>query len=264
MTQSLPLRRLVVAADGSAGGARALETGAELAAAAGAVAAVVTVAADAAAAERAVDTVRPQLARFPATARVAHHVVTGVPSIEIARRAELAHADLIVLNAEPGTVDGLLRRSRVPMLIVPAERRRGSAPGHPWHHILAALDGSPRSAEVLAAAFAVGAVFESDVLALHVEPDLGAAAGAHPRAGTMRHAEALRDAAEAAWGGGAAVAACDVIVRQGDPVAEIAQALHDEPIDLLVLGHDRTGARRSGVGTRLLARARIAVLVVPL
>ena len=88
----------------------------------------------------------------------------------------------------------------------------------------------------------------------------------------MHHAlrEALTEAAHAAWSrdrAATAVAGCEVIVRQGDPVVEILKIVREEHVDLLVVGACR-GAAAGGnaarsIATRLLERARSAMLTVP-
>ncbi len=206
----------------------------------------------------------------------------GVPAVEVARWSETEGADLIVLGREPrwrlnraglgGTIEGTVRRARVPCLI--------ATPGpNAYRRILAAVDAGPDSTAVLEASFALGRLFGSQVLALHVERPLALAEAALPRTETMRHATAVAGAAAAAWRqdpedslpqtvtSREPLAACDVIVRQGDPVAEILKAIREEGIELLVHGHHRGGTsnghQTSSIALRLLQRATCAVLTVP-
>src|SRR2546428_599885 len=64
------------------------------------------------------------------------------------------------------------------------------------------------------------------------------------------------------------VSAEPVIVREGDPVAEILNVVRDVGIELLVFGHHRggpsNGQETGSVAARLLARAPCAVLTVPI
>ncbi len=213
---------------------------------------------------------------------VAYHVGIGVPAVEVARWSETEGADLIVLGREPrgrlqraeisGTIEGTIRRAGVPCLIVT------SGP-NTYRRILAAVDAGPDSTAVLEASFALGRLFGSQVLAQHVERPLALAEAALPRTETMRHATAVAGAAAAAWSHDPAesradpaasrepLAACDVIVRQGDPVAEILKAIREEGIELLVHGHHRggpsNGHETGSIASRLLQRAPCAVLTVP-
>src|SRR3989442_1476543 len=64
------------------------------------------------------------------------------------------------------------------------------------------------------------------------------------------------------------VSAEPVIVREGDPVAEILNVVRNVGIELLVFGHHRggpsNGQETGSVAARLLARAPCAVLTVPI
>ena len=195
-----------------------------------------------------------------------HIVRVGAPGVELARAAELLGADLLVLgfNRRVGTtLEGTLRRSQVPCLVTPS--------GVPaFRRVCAAVDGGPASAIVLAAALAVADHNVSDVIIFHAERVPSAADAGLPRRDTMRHVEALTEAVHAAWSrdrAARAVAGCEVIVRQGDPVVEILKIVREEHVDLLVVGACR-GAAAGGnaarsIATRLLERARSAMLTVP-
>ncbi|HEU5260578.1 MAG TPA: universal stress protein [Gemmatimonadales bacterium] len=170
----------------------------------------------------------------------------GVPAVEIARSAEREDADLIVLPREPhDIVDGTVRRARVPCLIVP--------PGQTaFGRVLAAVDASPDSREITEAALAIGRLVGGAVTALHVEQPALVAAG--------------RGSDRPAWA--APAVACRVMVRQGDPVAEILRTVREDGFDLLVHGHHRGGPRwgheTGSIAARLLRRAPCAVLTVPI
>ncbi len=195
--------------------------------------------------------------------RVAVHTATGVPAVEIARWSETEGADLVVLGCEPrvragrldcgATVEGTVRRARVPCLIAPA-----GAAG--CRRIMAAVDGGPDSHDVLDAALTLGRLWDAAVRALHVaQPALaGAVATAGSHGPPDRRADPLHGLA----------ATGELIVRQGDPVAEVLRAVREDAVDLLVLGHHRGGpADAHGTGSiaaRLLARAPCAVLTIPI
>jgi nucleotide-binding universal stress UspA family protein len=202
--------------------------------------------------------VRPLLApRLGDRATV--HAAIGLPAIEIARWSESDGTDLIVLGREAqtraprvdaaDTVEGTVRRARVPCLLAPAG-------GTPFKRILAAVDGGPDTKEIIEAALAIGRLFAAAVRALHVEAPALAGVGA-----TSWAHDAPR------WGEQHAETGCDTILREGDPVVEILRVVRDEAVDLLVLGHHRGGPSgghaTSGVAPRLLQRAPCAVLTVP-
>jgi len=172
----------------------------------------------------------------------------GVPAVEIARAAEREAADLIIIEREPlEVVEGAVRRARVPCLVVPREEPT-------FRRILAAVDGGPDSAEILSLAAAIGELFGGDVTSVHVEP-----------------CAPVQSATRSwAWGADRAAVATagTLLVRSGDPVAEIVKLVHEEGIDLLVHGHHRCGPANGhetgSVAARLLRRAPCAVLTVPI
>jgi nucleotide-binding universal stress UspA family protein len=182
----------------------------------------------------------------------------GVPAVEIARAAEREGADLIVLPRDPiDTVTGTVRRARVPCLVVP--------PG--WAasgKILAAIDGGPDSADVSGAASAIGELLRGKVITVRVERR------SHFAVASLASAEWPHQRRDAIAGTGTATLASaePVLVREGDPVAEILNLVRDVGIELLVFGHHRggpsNGHETGSIAARLLARAPCAVLTVPI
>ena len=182
----------------------------------------------------------------------------GVPALEIARAAEREGADMIVLPRDPrDTLEGTVRRARVPCLVVPPG-------GAGFGTILAAIDGGPDSADVSDAATTIGELLGGKVITVRVErrspfhlASLGSAAEPHGRR-----------SATGGTGTATIVSAEPVIVREGDPVAEILNVVRDVGIELLVFGHHRggpsNGQETGSVAARLLARAPCAVLTVPI
>lgn len=285
----MKLQMLLAAADGSPSGNEALSTAARIADEARGSVAVVTVARDPwewieswevekyrfnrpdpvgsvltpRVRERLESTIRAAMGTQPAS----HVVRLGLPAVEIPRAAEIVNADLVVLGrgSELGpTIEGTVRRAQVPCLVVPSGLER-------FQRVLAAVDDGPFSTEVLDAALALAEAEGSDVLAFHVEGTPGAAEAGLPRQETLRHVDAVSAALHTAWGRApaalsAGVAACELIVRQGDPVTEILKAARNERIDLLVVGCHRGegGYQARAIGSRLLRRAACAVLTVPL
>ena len=183
----------------------------------------------------------------------------AIPAIEIAREAESRGADLLVLGRETaamdfrhdhGTVEGTVRRARVPCLLLP----RGPLA---VRRVLAAIDGGPDSRDIVRAALLIGRLFDATVRSLRVEQPVltGVGAPASSEDATL----------SASYGRGSVV---DAIVREGDPVPEVLRVVREEGADLLVLGHHRGGPvsahATSGVAARLLQRAPCAVLTVPI
>lgn len=213
------------------------------------------------------DRLQPGIRAATGSAPVTHLVRLGVPVVEIARAAELIGADLVACGRGSeigGTIEGTVRRARVPCLVVPSGFER-------LHRVLAAVDVGPSSREVLAAALALAEVEGSEVVAFHVEPTPGAVEAGLPRHEAMRRVKAVSSALHATWereptDATAAVAAGELIVRQGDPVSEIFKAVREERIDLLVIGCHRGEStdQSRAVASRLLRRMSCAVLTVPI
>jgi len=191
---------------------------------------------------------------------VSYRTAFGLPGIEIPRHAEEVGADVLVLgrptvqrpqNGAPSVTAAILRRSRVPVLIAPTGHRV-------CRRVLAGVDDSPNAQTVLNAAITIGDCFGARIAALHVRPT-SAPVLPSDRPRWLRRLE------QAEGDGGAVVAACETLVRQGDPATEIlAEAEH---CDLLVIGYRRgmilDEPAAPGIATRVLRRATCAVLAVP-
>lgn len=197
---------------------------------------------------------------------VSYRAAFGWPSIEIARCAEAIEADLIVLGrgeevargAAENVTTATMRRSRVPVLVAPAQHRA-------YHRVLACLDDSPRAVDVFEAAQTAAEAFGAHLVALHVEPADAGVLAAKERRPWLRHIEHN--------GGGhgnanAAVAPCETIVRQGDVASEILAECRSEEAELLVFGYRRgmnygDAGAVTKIAARLLRRASCALLAVP-
>lgn len=194
---------------------------------------------------------------------VSYRAAFGWPSIEIARCAEEIGADLIVLGkgeevargATENVTTSTMRRSRVPVLVAPAEHRA-------YRHVLACVDDSPHATDVLEVAQAIAESFGAHFVALHVEPAEAGVLASGERRPWLRYVE------HNGHGGGASVAPCETIVRQGDVTSEILAECRAEDADLIVFGYRRgmnygdAGAVTT-VSARLLRRADCALLAVP-
>ncbi|PKL94056.1 MAG: hypothetical protein CVV20_00520 [Gemmatimonadetes bacterium HGW-Gemmatimonadetes-1] len=197
---------------------------------------------------------------------------TGIPGIEIVRRAEEIGADLLVLGrflrgsaAHPQlglTADAVVRRSQVPCLFVPENQNR-------FAQLFAAADGTERGLRVLDEAHQLLSWTEAvRWSAVTVEPqqggepDVGAAKVALPSA----REERLRG-----WmlhRGDGEAARMDLVVLSGDPVTGILGQIENSQDALLVVGNHRGGpagvVASTGVGRALLYRAPCAVVTIPL
>lgn len=251
-------RRVLAATDESPQGSHAVDVACRIARGSSAVLDVVTVCSQKAPALRAGEKPVPCL-----TAMTELH---GVPGVEIVHYAEASHADLLVLGRSPRdrtapamlgpTSDSVIRRRSGPTLLVPAAIER-------FEHLLIALDGSRRGLSVLGPAAAFARVMGADrtiVCVLPATPDALAddAGWVDPRCARVHEA--------AATGNG--VGPIKTLVRVGDPVAGILQAIEELRADGVVIGVRRggpPGELGSGhVGRDILRAARVAVLTVPI
>ena len=192
---------------------------------------------------------------------VSYRTAFGLPGIEIPRHADEVGADILVLgrptvqrpqNQASSVTAAILRRSRVPVLIAPS--------AHPvYRRVLVGVDDSPNAPAVLNAAITLGDCFGARIAALHVKPTSALPVQPSERPRWLQRLE------QAEGDGGAIVATCETLVRQGDPATEIlAEAEH---CDLLVIGYRRgmilDEPTAPGIATRVLRRATCAVLAVP-
>jgi nucleotide-binding universal stress UspA family protein len=215
------------------------------------------------AASRATERLREMVqAAALATPSVTYRAAFGVPGIEIPRIAEEEHADVVVLGRaapterhEPGkrVTEATLRRSRVPVLIAPPTH-------HVYRRVLACVDDSHNAPAVLSAAQAIAECFHARPLALHVQPT------SVPPMASAGRPRWLRRLEQGEGEGGAAVAVCETIVREGSPATEILAAASAEDADLIVIGYCRGMSLddANGIAVRVLRRAPCAVLAVPI
>lgn len=214
--------------------------------------------------------------------RVQVELAAGDPAEELARLAASCGVDLVCVGrsrsrgqtAELGrtTVDRLLRRLRVPLLQVASGT--DGVPGS----ILAAMDGGPASASILALAADYAARLEAQLTVIHV---LDERVRAYTRAMEVAAGSASRaDAAEETLWSDAAdwlAAALErtgmrrsrahAMVSLGDPGEQVLAASRRAEAELIVVGRsgrDATAPGAVGSTTRLVLRqAECPVLVVP-
>jgi nucleotide-binding universal stress UspA family protein len=185
----------------------------------------------------------------------------GIAAIELARAAELAGADLLVLGRQPvgplerrpagRTLEGTLRRTSVPTLVVPLGQRT-------WQRVLAVAEPVSWGNDVLAAARAfIDTVPDSELLILDTEAE-------DPDSATGRAGSIARKAL-ALWGGIAPVGRLEVAGRRWDVAGTTLKMARDWRADVVVIGHRRGESMEScGVAAQILHRAPCAVLIVPI
>lgn len=187
----------------------------------------------------------------------------GVPSIEIARYAEAAGADLLVLGRKPrsaasrlllgDTADAVARRSSVPCLFVPADLQVPE-------ELLVALDGTTRGNVVLHAAQGLAAALRAQLRFVTVEParpdEPDGDGTTVPLARTTSLARQLGDQADA------------LRVRRGDIVEQVLEEIERTCVPVLIIGYHRGGppavVDAGSAARRLAHRAPCAVLTIPL
>jgi nucleotide-binding universal stress UspA family protein len=204
-----------------------------------------------------------ELVQEPTWRAPEHVAAIGVPGIEIARFAEEASADLLVLGRKQrsaaarllvgDTADAAARRSRVPCLFVPAPL------GLPTT-VLVALDGTARGLAVLRATQGMAQALDAGLELITVEPARAdeplELAGALPDARSANLRRMLNGDGDA------------LRVRRGDVVAEILREVTATEAQVLAVGYHRGGPAGvldvGSVARRLIHSAPRAVLTIPL
>ena len=230
-------------------------------------------------------TSRQELRRFVAralTPRSAKSVrlvtVVGRPAREILAFAKSSRTALIVLGTHGlsgvqkvffgSTTDQVLRRSRTPVLAVPA---RVSAPRQGWPRrlIVAAIELDGRAVHEMTevASFADG--FRARLLVVHAIPDirtppwLNADICAYAATRLSKATQQLDDLCGAL--GGNVTAECRVLT--GDPAERIAALAGKERADILILPLRRPAGllrgKKRGTAYRILCSARTPILAWP-
>jgi nucleotide-binding universal stress UspA family protein len=205
----------------------------------------------------------PELSREPTWPTPEYVAANGVPSVEIARFADDASADLLVVGRKQrsttarllvgDTADAVARRSRVPCLFVPRPL------GVP-KTLLVALDGTARGLAVRVAARHIADSLNAGLELLTVEParadEPDEIAPSVPAARTTNLRRALNGDGDA------------LQVRRGDPVAEILREVAATEAPVLAVGYHRGGPpgvlELGSVARRLAHSAPCAVLTIPL
>lgn len=209
-------------------------------------------------------------------------VVGDPPTVILAKAAQLGCAAIVVAASGKGRLRSLLagsttrevvRRSRVPVLVVPARRRRGAvAPAS--RTLLVAADFSPGSQVAFEAALALAQDLKAKLRLVHVIP-MAMPIGAFPYADAAVPVDLLErqedDAAamlaKLAAAGRAAKVAVVPDVHLGDPASVLLAQARQEGAALIVVGsHGHSAAHQFFLGSVAQAVVQMAdrpVLVVP-
>lgn len=200
---------------------------------------------------------------------ITRYVVQGIPGIEVTRHAEEHGADLIVVGHTPrsqsarllvgDTADSVIRRSRVPCLLVPPD---GDLAGP----ILIAVDGTRHSQMVLNAGCQIALALGQLARAVTVETRHDdEPTGLMPAVLLARSVKLEDEVAAASVRCGLAV---PLEIRRGDVVEQVLEACRAVAAQILILGLHRGGPagvmEGGSVGRRLVHGSPTAVLTVPL
>lgn len=288
----MEFRHLVVAVDETDAGRSAVRTGLDLAARAGARLTIMTVtpaaahvrvphgggAGDSAILEHMSHWLEHDLQAAPAGLNVELGCAHGIPSVEICRFAENRRADLLILGRKPrtaaarllvgDTADAVARRSQVASLYVPPRVE-------PLKRILVALDGTERGFVVFRAAATLASAIGAGIQPVIVEPAQNGDAAPIPSSRTLALMSQLdrlstpADRKAMARMGGAASSLEDVVmIRHGEPVAQLLEAAEASGADVVAIGNRRGGppgpVEGGSIARRFAHVAPQALLAVPL
>ena len=196
--------------------------------------------------------------------------VHGIPQVEIPRFAERKKAGLIIMGRKPrsrvtrlmlgDTTDAVVRRSRIPCLMVPAGLTS-------MRRVLVALDGTDRGLAVLRVGTELAAQVGFDLSAVTVEP---LRPGEVPIASlrSERLANKVEESMKNLVGSGGGITTSVLRIRHGEVVAEVAADVMEGGADILVTGFHPGGpllvVEEGSVSRSLVHTVPCAVLTVPL
>lgn len=202
--------------------------------------------------------------------------VYGLPQIEIGRFAEDHKADLIVMGRKPrsratrlflgDTADAVVRRSRIPCLLVPPGIGRVS-------YLLAALDGTERGFAVFEYASELAEAGAMRLSAVTVEPMWAGEPTSLAARVLSPRTERLSSMIEGRLRKGHRSSSDEgkgehLQVRRGEPVEEVVAAVTEGGADVLALGFHRGGPplviENGSVSRQLVHAVPCAVLAIPL
>jgi nucleotide-binding universal stress UspA family protein len=185
----------------------------------------------------------------------------GVGLVVMSAKGESASAGLAPKGSLGGTARGVVERSQVPVVLIPARYREAL----PWTSMLAAASGEPAADRALEAAARLAAALELSVTVLHAA-DGAPGTGAYADAPHHEYGRRLQEMVERG------IAGCtteesrcvhQVLLRRGDPARSLLEHIASSGTSLLALGwHGALGSGRAAVLKRLLEEAACALLLV--
>ena len=197
--------------------------------------------------------------------------VHGIPQVEIPRFAEGKKAGLIILGRKPrsrttrlilgDTTDAVVRRSRIPCLMVPAGLTS-------MRRVLVALDGTDRGLAALRAGAELAAKAHLELSVVTVDaarPGEAPVVSARSERLAFKVDEYLRNGGSAGERGATATSA--IHIRQGDVVQEVIAEVEEVGADILITGFHPGGpllvVEEGSVSRSLVHNVTCAVLTVP-
>ncbi len=196
------------------------------------------------------------------------HGARGLPAIEATRFAEVGGADLLVVErtsccreASVGSADAVMRRSRVPCLLLDAGWTR-------FAPVLAALDGTERGLRVFGQARAFADLVGAPLSVVTVDPSATPGPVPLPAGRALQLGERLLELVAQEAPGGVALLEPRLAVRGGPVVEGVLAEVTRAEAGVLVLGVRLGGPAdripETSVARRLAQGAPCAVLTVPL
>lgn len=196
--------------------------------------------------------------------------VHGIPQVEIPRFAEGKKAGLIILGRKPrsrttrlmlgDTTDAVVRRSRIPCLMVPAGLTS-------MRRVLVALDGTDRGLAALRAGAELAERAHLELSVVTVDPARAGEASvvsARSERLALKVDEYMRNGRASERG---TTATSTVHVRQGDVVQEVIAEVEEVGADILITGFHPGGPllvlEEGSVSRSLVHNVTCAVLTVP-
>lgn len=208
-------------------------------------------------------------------------VTTGKPAPEILRASQEHGCDLIVMSSHGltgfrkmffgSTTERVLRETRVPVLVTPANDTGPAAPAEVRHvvrRILAPVDLTAATPQQVQSARALAEALGAALMLLHVvEPVRGATAAVPwlPGVDAERRSRAEQDLNRALEAIPADLKA-EPLIAYGEPAEEIAKVAADRDAGLIVIGLHSSpllGPRMGSVTYRVLCLAHRLVLALP-
>jgi nucleotide-binding universal stress UspA family protein len=201
--------------------------------------------------------------------------ILGRPAQAIVAFARKMDADLIVMGTQgrrgPGklffgsTAEGVLRRSSIPVMVIPRGRARAARPGIVGGRLLGAIELGPASRGDARRMAAAASALDAALTLLHVVPITPGPPWFTPQ--LERHDHARLVGAQAKLGRLAASTKSQIRVVLGRPNEEIPAVALDAKAGIIALvlrrGRGLFGARRGTTTYHVLGGSTVPVLALP-